>query len=116
MSKGRHVILDCTGAARELCLDDARLLTLLTRAAKRHRTNIINSCRYRFGHSSSPGCTAFLLVDESHISAHTYADDGKIAIDVFTCGDTDAEAIADDIVKALGKVSVKKTVLDRFTG
>jgi S-adenosylmethionine decarboxylase len=29
------------------------------------------------------------MLDESHCSAHTYADSGHIALDIFTCGKTD---------------------------
>ena len=49
------------------------------------------------GTVSPPGFASVVLLDESHISAHCYADEGLIAIDVFTCGQADPSAIADDI-------------------
>jgi S-adenosylmethionine/arginine decarboxylase-like enzyme len=30
-----------------------------------------------------------VLLDESHCSAHAYSDEGLLALDIFTCGNTD---------------------------
>ncbi len=32
------------------------------------------------------GCTIMYLLSESHLSIHTFVDEGKISIDLFTCG------------------------------
>jgi len=61
----------------------------MARAATRAGANVISQVRYHFGHNSPPGFTAMVLLDESHVSAHCYADLGLIALDVFTCGETD---------------------------
>ena len=34
-----------------------------------------------------------ILLDESHCSAHSYADLGLVALDIFTCGDTDPKTV-----------------------
>lgn len=60
----------------------------MARAATRAGATVISQVRYHFGHNSPPGFTAMVLLDESHISAHCYADLGLIALDVFTCGST----------------------------
>ena len=46
------------------------------------------------GTTSPPGFAAVVLIDESHITAHCYADRGLLAIDCFTCGGTDPDQIA----------------------
>lgn len=46
---------------------------------------------------SPPGFTAAVLVDESHVTAHCYSTRGWLAVDVFTCGDSDPRALADAI-------------------
>lgn len=38
------------------------------------------------GSESPPGFASVALLDESHMSAHCYSDQGKLAFDVFTCG------------------------------
>jgi len=37
------------------------------------------------GTKSPPGFTFVLCLDESHISVHSYADEGLLATDLFTC-------------------------------
>ena len=43
--------------------------------------------------NTPPGFTSIILIDESHYSAHCYSDRGWLALDVFTCGETDPVAI-----------------------
>ncbi len=88
MHKGKHLLIDCSGVSRELCLDDQRLLEAMARAATACGATVISQIRYKFGSDSPPGCTAIVMLDESHCSVHTYADLGLIAMDIFTCGNT----------------------------
>lgn len=89
MHKGQHLLIDCRGVARDICLDDRRFLDVMARAAERAGSTVISQIRYRFGSDSPPGFAAIVMLDESHCSAHAYADLGLIALDVFTCGGTD---------------------------
>lgn len=114
MSKGMHIILDCCGVPADICHDDRRLLEVVVRAAKSNDATIINTSRYRFGHNSPAGCAVFVMLDESHISVHTYAEEGKMAIDVFTCGNTSAEAIADDLKTQLKLTGCTEKMIKRF--
>lgn len=115
MSKGTHVILDCFGVSSDVCLDDKLLLQIVVRAAESGGATIINTSRYRFGHNSPPGCTVFVMLDESHISVHTYADEGRMAIDVFTCGNnTDGRAIVEQLKKELQLDSCEEKQFNRF--
>lgn len=89
MYKGKHLLVDCQNVDRDLLLNDKLILSVMARSAERAGANVISQCRYKFGYDSPPGFTAVCLLDESHISAHAYADLGILALDVFTCGDTD---------------------------
>ena len=89
MHKGKHLLIDCHNVSRDVCLDDKLVLKAMARGAERAGATVISQVRYRFGHNSPPGFTAVILLDESHCSAHTYADDGLVAMDIFTCGSTD---------------------------
>jgi len=71
----------------------------MAHAATRAGANVVSQVRYRFGHDSPAGFTAVVVLDESHCSAHTYADLGLIAIDIFTCGHTDPH----DVLRYLGE-------------
>ena len=81
----------------------------MARAAKRAGPTVISQIRYKFGQDSPPGFTCIVMLDESHISAHTYADLGLIALDVFTCGKTDPNDVLKYILEEvdLGDVSVR---------
>lgn len=89
MTKGRHLLIDCQNVAREVCLDDRQMLEAMGRAAASAGATVISQVRYQFGHDSPPGFAAVVLLDESHISAHSYADLNMVALDIFTCGSTD---------------------------
>jgi len=58
-------------------------------AAGKAGATVISQVRYRFEEGSPPGFAAIVMLDESHCSAHSYADLGLLAIDIFTCGSTD---------------------------
>ncbi|HOD51697.1 MAG TPA: adenosylmethionine decarboxylase [Candidatus Hydrogenedentes bacterium] len=88
MYKGRHLLIDCRNVAREVCLNDKLVLNAMARAAERAGATVISQVRYKFGQDSPPGFAAVVMLDESHCSAHSYADLGLIAMDVFTCGKT----------------------------
>jgi S-adenosylmethionine decarboxylase len=97
-----------------MCLDDRKLLETIVCVANSRGATIINTSRYHFGHDSPPGCTVFVMLDESHVSVHTYADEGKMAIDIFTCGGTDAQAIAEQLKAELGLKQCEERSLERF--
>ena len=44
---------------------------------------------------------AVVLLDESHVSAHCYYDKGILAIDAFTCGESNPNTIIDIINEKL---------------
>lgn len=110
MEKGHHILIDCRNVPRDVCLDDGKMLDVMARSAAKAGMHVISQVRYHFGHNSAPGYTCVCLLDESHVSAHTYADLGLIALDVFTCGKTDPARILDYMREELdlGDVTVKK--------
>ena len=60
-----------------------------------------------------------VLIDESHITAHCYADRGLLAIDCFTCGKTNPDHIADVLHERLLErmpklVCLRRERIDRF--
>ena len=89
MEKGRHLLVDCYNVPQDICLNDQLVLEAMAQAAGRAGANVISQVRYHFGHNSPPGFTAFVLLDESHCSAHCYAEERILAMDIFTCGSTD---------------------------
>lgn len=115
LHKGRHLLMDCRNVAREVCLNDRLVLNVMARAAELAGATVVSQVRYKFGSDSPPGFTAVVLLDESHCSAHTYADLGLIAMDVFTCGNTNPKDVLRYIQDELDLGEVSITEVDRFT-
>ena len=51
------------------------------------KLNVVGECSHQFEKFNSPyGVTIIHLLSESHLSIHTFIDEGKIRLDLFTCG------------------------------
>jgi len=114
LHKGMHLIIDCRNVSRDLCLNDKLVLNVMARAAERAGATVISQVRYKFGSDSPPGFAALVMLDESHCSAHSYADLGLIAMDIFTCGKTDPRLVFKYIQEELDLGDVTVRELPRF--
>lgn len=95
---GAHVFLDYTGYLSPNSEDGKWILKLLEQAVERSKARNVHSHVEQFDGQQSPvGFAAVVLLDESHVTAHCYSQKGWLALDCFTCGDADPEALADDI-------------------
>ena len=81
---GKHCILelyDCDPAKLD---NETFLRDTITTAAERAGATLLNLITHRF---EPQGVTGLALLAESHISIHTWPENGYAAVDVFTCGD-----------------------------
>ncbi len=91
MNVGTSYLLDFSGVIQPKYHDRNFLIELLETAAKIGSLTNLGSGGHQFDHSlddnTKPGgATAFVLLSESHISAHTWPETGNLVIDVFSCG------------------------------
>ena len=50
------------------------------------KLNVVGECSHQFEKDNIPyGATMIYVLSESHLSIHTLVDEGKIALDLFTC-------------------------------
>ena len=50
------------------------------------KLNVVGECSHQFKKDNAPhGATMIYLLAESHLSIHTFVDQGKITLDLFTC-------------------------------
>tara|TARA_Y100000768_G_scaffold195673_1_gene146808 strand:+ start:68 stop:1363 length:1296 start_codon:yes stop_codon:yes gene_type:complete len=99
MTNGAHIMLDCTGAVG---VEGSWMLSLMESAVDSSGARRVHSHNEDFdGSVSPPGFAAVVLLDESHVSAHCYSDSGLLAIDAFSCGNTDPARIIEVIEKSL---------------
>tara|TARA_Y100001968_G_C19316888_1_gene697194 strand:+ start:171 stop:656 length:486 start_codon:yes stop_codon:yes gene_type:complete len=80
---GKHCILELYGCNKTKLNDEAFIRTTITSAAKYAGATLLNLITHHF---EPQGVTGLALLAESHISIHTWPENGYAAIDVFTCG------------------------------
>lgn len=80
---GRHLILEMWDCDREILNNAKKVREILRSAATEARATVIRV----FCHEFSPeGVTGVALLAESHLSVHTWPEEGYAAADIFTCG------------------------------
>lgn len=95
---GKHLLLEVYNVNFSLLNDAASLQKVMERGIKRAKMTILNI----FSHCFNPqGCTIVIALEESHVSCHTWPEEGCIAIDVYTCGEGNPKLIALEILKYL---------------
>lgn len=95
---GKHIFLDFTGYEPQVENDGEWMLDVLELAVEQSDARNVHAHAAQFDGSVSPvGFAAVVLLDESHVSAHCYSEKGWLAIDCFTCGNSDPAVIADFI-------------------
>ncbi len=80
---GRHVIVDIADTPAHILNDMDGLEAALVSAAGAEGVTVLGTLKHAFDPS---GVTILLLLAESHVSLHTYPEEGKAFFDAFTCG------------------------------
>ena len=106
MAKGRHITIDAS-IDKNLWPNEAELEEYLIKAAKVGGATPLDSCVIKLPcqksrDSSPPGGTAWVGLDESHITCHYFVEEDKVvfALDVFTCGDHANPSVIVHTIKA----------------
>jgi S-adenosylmethionine decarboxylase len=95
---GTHLLLEVYDVKFDLLNDVISLQETMEKGIKRANMTILNI----FSHCFLPqGCTIVIALSESHVSCHTWPENGSIAIDVYTCGDGNPKLIAIELLKYL---------------
>lgn len=81
---GTHLLIELGGVDPALLDDPSWIRETMILAAKKGRATILNTSFHEF---SPQGVSGVIVLAESHISVHTWPEEGYAAVDVFTCGD-----------------------------
>lgn len=80
---GHHILVSLYGISFHLLDDLAGIRTAFEEAVEACGATVLN----RFSHQFHPqGVTIVYALAESHLSIHTFPENGCCAIDVYTCG------------------------------
>ena len=94
MMINRHVLYDAWVEDSSILSTVEPMQGILCRAAEAGGATILHSHFHQF---SPHGVTGFLLLAESHISVHTWVEEGFAAFDIFTCGNMNTDKVLEVI-------------------
>ena len=107
---GDHITLDFLGVKKEYSPQFYE--EIIHKIAKAAKVGIVNISKYEF---SPQGLTMVALLKESHMSFHTFPEDGIISFDFFTCGDINPNVSLEILKKEIQHKSVVKKEFPRDT-
>ncbi len=92
-------------------LDDATgIQTLMERAAEQSAATIVQTVIHRF---APQGVSVVVVIEESHLSIHTWPEVGYAAVDFYTCGDCDPEVAHQVLFEGLGATAAEVIMVHR---
>jgi len=107
---GRHLLLEVYDVKFDINNDVTSLQEAMVKGIKRANMTILNI----FSHCFIPqGCTVVIALAESHVSCHTWPEEGCIAVDVYTCGEGNPKLIALEMLKYLNSDNYSLREVDR---
>lgn len=95
---GQHLLLEVYDAEFDALNDPVFLKDLLFDGIMKSKSKILNTLIHQF---NPHGCTIIFALAESHVSCHTWPENGCLAADFYTCGDKDPEIIAKCLIDGL---------------
>jgi spermidine synthase len=99
-SLGRHVLVEFFGCSEDILNDVPLIESCMLAAAADAGATIIQSV---FHHFSPFGVSGVVVIQESHLTIHTWPEYRYAAVDLFTCGDTVNPWVSFDKLKAAFK-------------
>jgi S-adenosylmethionine decarboxylase len=107
---GKHFLLNLYGCSSVLLNDEQFLIDLLENAAIASGASVLKTVSHKF---DPQGITAICLLSESHISIHTWPEEGKAALDVYTCGTANPKIGCDIIIAQLNPSEYRLNYIQR---
>ena len=107
---GDHITLDFLGVKKEYC--PSFYENIIHKIAKAAQVGIVNIAKYEF---SPQGLTMVALLKESHMSFHTFPEEGIISFDFFTCGKINPNVSLDILKEEIQYTSIVKKEFPRDT-
>jgi len=107
---GKHFLLNLYGCSSVLLNDERFLIDLMENAAIASGATVLKTVSHKF---DPQGITAICLLSESHISIHSWPEEGKAALDVYTCGTSNPKIVCDIIIQQLNPSEYKLNYIQR---
>lgn len=93
---GRHILVEFYNCDKEILNDHALIEKYMNEAAEVANATIVTSCFHMF---NPWGVSGAVIIQESHLTIHTWPEYGYASVDLFTCGDSVNPWVAFDYLK-----------------
>jgi len=108
---GQHAIIDLSGCNSEIIGNCKLIHDTLVTAAEMARLTVIGIMDHRF---IPEGYTAVLMLEESHLSIHTWPEHNYASIDLYSCNlQTDFQAVIDFLAHEFQAMVTEVAFLER---
>lgn len=112
---GKHLILDLKFFDKKLMEDKEFIRQLINTCVEKINMNKLIEPIVLEGAPYNAGVTAFVIIETSHISIHTFSDRNKIAFDLYSCQDYDDRVVRDYLVNSFeGCEVINEEVIPRY--
>ena len=109
-TRSQHLLVEYHGCNPQM-LDDLKGIEALMRlAAKAANTSIVASVFHPF---TPQGVSGVVVIEESHLSIHTWPEYGYASVDFFTCGDGEPERAHEVLREGLEATRSEVMVVER---
>jgi S-adenosylmethionine decarboxylase proenzyme len=83
---GKQVLMDVKNINSDKLKTVEMIRPFMEKIIEELKLNVVGECTHQFEKNDFPyGVTMIYLLAESHLSIHTFVDEGKITLDLFTC-------------------------------
>jgi S-adenosylmethionine decarboxylase proenzyme len=83
---GKHILLDVKNVESDRLKTVEMIKPFMDKVVEELNLNVVGECSHQIKKDNvSYGATMTYLLSESHLSIHTFVDEGNITIDIFTC-------------------------------
>lgn len=82
---GRHILVEFYNCDCEILGSHEKIEEIMCEAAIRSNATIVTSCFHKF---NPWGVSGAVIIQESHLTIHTWPEYGYASVDLYTCGDS----------------------------
>ncbi|ATD54127.1 Putative S-adenosylmethionine decarboxylase proenzyme [Clostridium chauvoei JF4335] len=82
---GRHILVEYYNCDKEILKNHEIIEEYMKQAAIEANATIVTSCFHKF---NPWGVSGAVIIQESHLTIHTWPEYGYASVDLFTCGDS----------------------------
>ena len=109
-TNGRHLLVEYVGCNSDALNDVNEIRALMERAARAAGMTIVQSCFHPF---VPQGVTGVVVLEESHLSIHTWPEIGYAAVDLYTCGGGEPDKAHEVLRRGLESQAFEMLEVDR---